>query len=804
MNLYTPGDGLFRTHVTLEDIEQDLRQAFGTTASFGVNMSVEDIGENKGYMSKIILVKPDWQSLEKGLPQKVLVKIPTQLVMQKFQEDVALGNNRTNRFKDHDFRSRFELNQKRCHNAEVAVYEHLAKVPDGKLFYPKIYCMRKFTESNPGKGYIAMEFLENIKEVQIFENISIEQMKQILRFKAVLEASSFDISSEDRMNFVTNPFENVWNVMFKDELISNVTTRFRTFNGGELAKRADRLAEIFDNMVDLHWADHLANTLGMERVLCHGDLWSMNILWRQDGDQLNLATLVDYQVAHFGCTATDLVRLFSATLSGKDRRAYWEELLEEYYGYVKKEIGDRKMPYTIEQLKEAYRQFFPMGAYLIVPAIVPLFEMACGTHAEEWKKEIVTEKCECLLDDMLFYHDRNMKMKESRVAMNLYTPGEGLFDTHVTWDDIEADMQNELSTVASFGPNKSAKDIGEGNGFMSKILLIEPDWQNKDKELPKQFLAKILTQLAIQKLSTKVAEQSKIDNHFTDPEFKIKFEEIEKRCHNAEVTAYSHLIKIPKVKITVPEIYCMKKFSESNPAKGYILMEHLDNIKGIHIFENISIKEVREILHYLAVIEASSLRIPKEERAGFIDEPFKTVFGAMLEDEVMDRIYSMFHSLDNGRLADRADRLKEIKSEMVDIQSIESLSEHLGMERVLCHGDLWSMNILWRQNGDEHHLAALVDYQVSHFGCAATDLVRMFSACLSGKDRREHWEELLEVFYGYLKEEVGNGKMPYTLEQLKEAYRRFFPVGAFLIVPLIGPLFECVFKNPDEEMKKKV
>ncbi|KAK6013003.1 hypothetical protein OSTOST_21791, partial [Ostertagia ostertagi] len=96
-------------------------------------------------------------------------------------------------------------------------------------------------------------------------------------------------------------------------------------------------------------------------------------------------------------------------------------------------------------------------------------------------------------------------------AMNLYTPGEGLLD-------IEEDMQRELSTTASFGPNKSVKDIGEGNGpacvgivnarltvylnagtfeaksslkgFMSKILLIDPDWQGKDKELPEKFLAK--------------------------------------------------------------------------------------------------------------------------------------------------------------------------------------------------------------------------------------------------------------------------------------------------------------------------
>ncbi|VDO63519.1 unnamed protein product [Heligmosomoides polygyrus] len=98
----------------------------------------------------------------------------------------------------------------------------------------------------------------------------------------------------------------------------------------------------------------------------------------------------------------------------------------------------------------------------------------------------------------------------------------------------------------------------------------------------------------------------------------------------------------------------------------------------------------------------------------------------------------------------------------------------------------------------------LVTFQICHFGCSATDLVRLFCACLSAKDRRAHWEELVEDFYGYMKEEVGDRKMPYTLEQLKEAYRSFFPMGAFMIVPMIGPLFEVIFKNSDEEKQKKV
>ncbi|KAK6040557.1 hypothetical protein COOONC_21940 [Cooperia oncophora] len=288
---------------------------------------------------------------------------------------------------------------------------------------------------------------------------------------------------------------------------------------------------------------------------------------------------------------------------------------------------------------------------------------------------------------------------------------------------------------------------------MSKILLIDPDWQGKDKELPEKFVAKILSQQALQKLSSEIAQKNNIDDHFADTTFLAKMEAIQKRCHNAEVTTCSHLAKIPEGKYNMPKIYYMKKFSENNPVKGYILMGYLENIKAIHIFENVSLKEVRQILRCLAVFEANSPNIPIEERTDLIEQPFKNVFGSMFEQKVLDTIGQMLRSFGDGKLEEKADRFSKILPDMVDLDSIENLSEELGMERVLCHGDLWSMNILWRQNGDQLNLAGLVDYQIAHFGCPVTDLVRMFSACLSGKDRQAHWEELLEDFYGYLKEE---------------------------------------------------
>ncbi|EPB65638.1 hypothetical protein ANCCEY_15295 [Ancylostoma ceylanicum] len=113
--------------------------------------------------------------------------------------------------------------------------------------------------------------------------------------------------------------------------------------------------------------------------------------------------------------------------------------------------------------------------------------------------------------------------------------------------------------------------------------------------------------------------------------------------------------------------------------------------------------------------------------------------------------------------------------------------------------------------GSVHDLCSNLSSQTSHFGCPTTDVVRLLNACLSAKDRRENWESLLEKFYSFLKDEVGdNNQMPCTLEQktfsfqLKQAYRLYFPLGAFMIVPMIGPLFSLANNSDDVEYKERL
>ncbi|ETN70321.1 hypothetical protein NECAME_14850 [Necator americanus] len=158
-----------------------------------------------------------------------------------------------------------------------------------------------------------------------------------------------------------------------------------------------------------------------------------------------------------------------------------------------------------------------------------------------------------------------------RVVMNLYTAAGGLFDTHVTWEDIEEDMQRELDTVASFGPNKTAKNIGEGNGFMSIIVLVDADWQHVDRDLPDKFIVKIPTTLAIQRFAAEAEKEKNLDSSFITHEFLTGIEQQQKK------------------------IFYMRKFSEHNPVKGYIIMKYMDNIKPIHIYENVRTEDIKEV-----------------------------------------------------------------------------------------------------------------------------------------------------------------------------------------------------------------
>ncbi|WKY12365.1 hypothetical protein Q1695_003721 [Nippostrongylus brasiliensis] len=250
-----------------------------------------------------------------------------------------------------------------------------------------------------------MEFYKDMNGAELHRNVTPDSLKPVLRYLAIMTANSLDAMEEEKEDFHRTPFIDIWGSEFIVQMTNQMLSALGSWENGRFMERVDRMQSISDELYDFHRVDKLAEECGMKRVLCHGDLWTGNMLWTSKGDDLQFFT-----ASHYGCTATDFVRLFAVGLSGADRRKHWEELVEVFYQYLQEHIGTRPMPYTLEQLKEAYRRFFPVGAAMIVPYIAPMFS-AVVKDATEVERQKVIEKTECLLDDMFECYERNVKLK---------------------------------------------------------------------------------------------------------------------------------------------------------------------------------------------------------------------------------------------------------------------------------------------------------------------------------------------------------------------------------------------------------
>ncbi|XGW06408.1 hypothetical protein V3C99_016595 [Haemonchus contortus] len=154
--------------------------------------------------------------------------------------------------------------------------------------------------------------------------------------------------------------------------------------------------------------------------------------------------------------------------------------------------------------------------------------------------------------------------------MSLFTAADGILKTHLTWDELQKSVFKALGADAKFGPNKDVKDIGAGNGLMSKICLISPDWKSELRNVPQIFIVKICSQLSM------VENQAIMDNKdFIDEDLIKQFENYIKQNHNVEVRLYELLKKYDVTDIPTPKIYYTQEFSEDNPLNGYIIMEYI-------------------------------------------------------------------------------------------------------------------------------------------------------------------------------------------------------------------------------------
>ncbi|UMM37770.1 hypothetical protein L5515_009434 [Caenorhabditis briggsae] len=381
--------------------------------------------------------------------------------------------------------------------------------------------------------------------------------------------------------------------------------------------------------------------------------------------------------------------------------------------------------------------------------------------------------------------------------MSLYKPSSGLLETHVTWHDVEEEMQKALGTNAVFGPNKKATNIGDLKGFMSRIALIDPDWQgtSEDEKLPEKFAVKISSQIAHAKLASVLGSEE-----FDEAKLEM-LSAFTRKFHNQEVEAYRHLMKFNHPDIPYTKVYALKSFSNETDLKAYIISDFVPNVHCMGMHQSISANDITQLIRGVATFSALAQSFTEEELSKFSGpEMMESAFAQFFDDEQMDK---MFGSLDAIFGTEHKDLLEKVvpifRYYKTLIKNFAHIQENPGFKLVLNHNDLWQANMLHSLKNDRKglKLEAIIDWQCVGRGAAGSDMVRVLICCLNAQDRREKGEELLKLYYETFTKV--HGEEYFTMEELHDSYNIHFPLMAMIVVPLIMPFLDSHETGEEKE-----
>ncbi|XP_063597728.1 uncharacterized protein LOC134774292 [Penaeus indicus] len=145
----------------------------------------------------------------------------------------------------------------------------------------------------------------------------------------------------------------------------------------------------------------------------------------------------------------------------------------------------------------------------------------------------------------------------------------------------------------------------------------------------------------------------------------------------------------------------------------------------------------------------------------------------------MDRVKDMLNKVGGYEVAENW--LGRNKGRVLEI--LGTVSKRVPPFDVLCHGDCWNNNMLFRYNEEEVPVEVmLLDLQLCRQTSLATDLTYLFHTSLEGHVRKTNLDTFLDTYFSAFLgvTEAGKTAVPFSRQELRQEYKNHLEYGLLL------------------------